>query len=155
MDRAAFVETSRVNGHVVSLLVASCVFEFHVREVRGDVDGRVHEAERGGKDDVRTAESHLRDSALCVRAFWDVLLVNEVYRVAEVVNHFHSGVVVVLCPAAVIDRADVDKANFGFVLRASRKAECCSHCCASTSSKERSAFHIVFSQLDQRADSGG
>jgi hypothetical protein len=40
-------------------------------------------------------------------------------------DHFHCGMMMVLCPAAIVDRANIDKAHFGFVLRARGHPHCC------------------------------
>ena len=48
----AFVEAGHVGAEVLRLLVASGVLEAHLGELLGDLDGRVHVAERGGEDEV-------------------------------------------------------------------------------------------------------
>ena len=70
--------------------------------------------------------SDLRLVMSIVKAITDLERIgDETTRIAKMLDHFHCGMMVVLCPAAIIDRANIDKADFGLVLRARGHAHCC------------------------------
>ncbi len=64
LNGPAFVETGGIGCDVLGLLIASCMFEFHIREFLGHVDGRVHVAKGRGEDQVGTVQRHLRHHPL-------------------------------------------------------------------------------------------
>ena len=65
--RPALVEARQIGRDVIGALVAGRVLELHVLELLGDLDGRVHEAEGGGEDQVVAVGGQLADDAFGVR----------------------------------------------------------------------------------------
>ncbi len=97
-------------------LVAGRMLELHLRELRGDGVGRVHIAERGGEDDVTARQRHLGQHPLGVGALGHILLKRGLDLVAELLDHRPPSKLVLIGPAAVADRADIDEAGLNLVL---------------------------------------
>ena len=114
-DVASLVEARRIRGHVVGPLVARGVLELHVREVPGHLDGRLHVAERGGEDDSGPLADEAGDRAFGVGAFGHVLDVDGLDPVAERFLDREPPLIVLVGPAVVADRADVDESDHQLV----------------------------------------
>ena len=120
-DVAALVEAGVVGGDVGRLLEAGGVLELHVGIARGHLDGGVHEPERGGEDDAAAGRGQLVDDALGVRPLGHVLDEVGVDLVAELLLDRLQPLVVLVAPAVVADRPDVDEADLGLGLRLRRR----------------------------------
>ena len=68
---ATFVKARRIGRHIGRTFIAGGVFEFHLRKFLGDLDGRVHVAERGGKNQAGALAGQASDGALGVRTLGD------------------------------------------------------------------------------------
>ena len=97
------------------------MLELHVRELRGDRHGRVHEAERGGEDDRAAGAGEALDGALGVRAFGDVFEKGGLDLVAEFLVDQLAADVMRLRPAAIGLGADIEEAGLDLVLRHCRE----------------------------------
>ena len=87
---------------------AGGVLEVHVGVLLGRRLHRVAEAERGGEDDLVAVLDEVLDDLRGLGPLGDVLLVGGLDGVAELLLDVLAAVVVGRCPAAVVDRADVD-----------------------------------------------
>ena len=81
----------------------------------GDLQRRVHEAERGGEDQLVAGARELLDRALGVGAFADVLEIGGLDLVAERLHHRLAAEVMLIGPAEIADRAEIDEADFELV----------------------------------------
>ena len=82
-DVAALVEAGVIGGDVRRGLEAGGVLEHHVRILRGHLDRRIHEAERGGEDQLVAGLDEALDGALGVGTFRHVLEEGDLDLVAE------------------------------------------------------------------------
>ena len=115
LNHAAFVETATVGRDVfVGADVAGGVLELNVRVVASNFVGRIHEAERGGEDQVVAGFSQLGDGFNSLGTFWHVLQSGR----GEAVHGFDglTADVVAVGPAEVTGRAYVNEADFGLGL---------------------------------------
>ena len=109
LNGAALVETGGIGRHVVGALVAGGVLELHIRELAGDLDGLVHVAERGGKDQIGAIQSHLLHDVHRVRSLGHAFDEHGLDGIAEMLFDGQTALVVFIGPAAVADGADIDK----------------------------------------------
>jgi hypothetical protein len=116
-DVTAFVEAGVVGSDVGRLLEAGGVLELHVGVTCRHLDGRVHEAEGGGEDDAAAGRGQLVDDALRVGPLGDILDVVGVDPVAELLLKGQQTLVVLVAPALVADRPDVNEAHLRLGLR--------------------------------------
>ena len=142
-DVAALVEAGVVGGDVGRLLEAGGVLELHVGIARRHLDGRVHEPERGGEDEAAAGRGQLVDDALGVRPLGDVLDEVGLDLVAELLLDRLQPLVVLVAPAVVADRPDVDEADLGLGLRQRRRA----------GQRERGGEHAAGQQFAQSRQS--
>jgi hypothetical protein len=75
------------------------MLEHNLRELLGDLDGRVHEAKRGGKDQLVSAAGELPDHAFGVRSFGDILDEAGLDLVAELLLDRLAAQIVAMGPA--------------------------------------------------------
>ena len=111
VEVAALVEARIVGREVLRRLVAGGVQEGDVGELAGDALDVVHVAEAGGEHDLAAAGGELADHALGVGALGDVLDVARLDPASERLLELLAALVVLVGPAGVADRADVDKAD--------------------------------------------
>ena len=111
VEVAALVEARVVGREVLRRLVAGGVQEGDLGELAGDALDVVHVAEAGGEHDLAAAGGELADHALGVGALGDVLDVARLDLAAERLFHLLAALVVLVGPAGVADRADVDEAD--------------------------------------------
>ena len=88
------------------------MFEGHLGKLLGDFQGRVHVAERRGEDQVVLVLGHVADHPLGVGAFGDVLHIVGGDLVAEFFGQRLAPLFMLIRPAVVADRTDVDEADF-------------------------------------------
>lgn len=112
-DVAAFIEARIVGSQIRAALEAGCMLELYLRELRGNLDGRIHEAERGGEDQRAAGPGKALDGALGVRAFRHVFEIGRLDLVAEFLLDLLTSEIVRLRITAVGVRADIDKADLG------------------------------------------
>ncbi len=98
------------------------MFEPHLREFLRDLHGRIHEAERGGEDQLVAGTRELFDGALGVRAFADVFQERRLDLVAQCLHHLAAADFVLIGPAEIADRADIDETDLQLVGGAGRQA---------------------------------
>ena len=115
LDVAAFIEAGGVGAHVLGALEAGGVLEEHVRIFVRHLQRRVHEAERGGEDELVAGAGELLDRALGVGALGDVLEEGRLDLVAERLLHRLASDVMLVAPAKVADRPDIDEADFQLI----------------------------------------
>ncbi|MNH09789.1 hypothetical protein D3C79_692500 [compost metagenome] len=108
----AFVGCGQVSTKVLVLLVAGSMFESDLRELLGDFGGGVHVAERGSEHQVVAALGHVADDPLGIGAFWHVLDEAAVDLVTELLDQGLAALLMLIGPAMVADRADIDEADF-------------------------------------------
>ena len=120
-DGAPLVEPRGVGGDVRGALHAGGVLELHVGELAGDVDGGVHEAERGGEDQLVPRPGQLADHPLGIGAFGHVLHIGGLDLVAEMRLDRLPALVVLVAPAEVADGADIDEPDLDRVLLRRRR----------------------------------
>ena len=112
---AALVELGIVGRHVFGSLVAGGVLELHVRKLGGNLQRRLHEAEGGREDDVAAVTGEALDGALGV-GFRNVLDIGCLDLVAQFLLDREAALIVLVGPAEVADRADIDPAGLGLGL---------------------------------------
>ena len=84
------------------------MLELHVGELAGDLEHRLHEAERGREDELVPLRGEIADHALGVRAFGHLLDERRLHLRPELGLDRLPRLVVGERPAGVADRADVD-----------------------------------------------
>jgi hypothetical protein len=99
------------------------VLEEDVGVLLGDLQRRLHEAERGREDELMPAPGQALDDALGVGAFRDVLDEGRLDLVAERLLHGLAALVVLVGIAEIADRPDIDEADLQLVLRRGRAAQ--------------------------------
>ena len=122
LDVAAFIEAAVVGRKIRCGLVAGGMLELHVRELRGDLDRRVHEAEGRGEDQAAAGAGQALDGALGIRAFRNVFEELRLDLVAERLFEFEAADVMRLRPAAIGLGTDIDEADLClFLVRLPRR----------------------------------
>ena len=125
LDVAALVEPAGIGRHVLVALVAGGVLEMHVGIFLRDLQRRVHVAERGGEDQLVAGAHQLLDRALGVRAFADVFEIGGLDLVAEFLDQRLAREFMLVGPAEIADRAEIDEADFELVGGGSAEQACC------------------------------
>jgi hypothetical protein len=126
----ALVRARVVGAHVLGLLVAGGVFEFHVFQVGGGLEHRLHVAEGGAEDQLVALAGHVAKDTFGIGRFGHLLDEAGDDAVAEFLLDRLARVVVREGPAAITDRADVgerDLQRLGLARR--RRARCGSGRC--------------------------
>ena len=121
LDVAALIEAGRIGAHVLGALEAGGVLEIHVRVFVRHLQRRLHEAERGGEDQLVAGAGELLDRALGIGTFGDVLEIGGLDLVAERLYHGLAAEFVLVGPAEIADRADIDEADLQLVGGARRR----------------------------------
>ena len=86
----------------------------------GDLEGRFHEAERGGEDQAMAGARKLLDGALGI-GLRHALHVGRLDLVAEGFLDGLAADIVLVAPAVVADRAHIDEADFELLLLGGRR----------------------------------
>ena len=115
LDVAALVPSRRIGRHVLVALVAGGVLEMHVRIFLGDLQRRIHVAERRREDQLVAGADQLLDGALGVGALGHVFEIGGLDLVAEFLHQRLAGELVLIGPAEIADRAEVNEADFQLV----------------------------------------
>ena len=89
------------------------MLELHVGEFLRHGVGRVHVAERGREDDVAAGAGEALERALGVGAFRHAFEIGEfdLLLAAQVLLRFEGALMMLIRPAEVADRADIDEAG--------------------------------------------
>jgi hypothetical protein len=87
----------------------------HVGIFLGDLQRRIHVAERRGEDQLVAGANQLFDRALGIGTFADVLEIGGLDLVAEFLDHGLARKFMLVGPAEIADRAKIDKADFELV----------------------------------------
>jgi hypothetical protein len=124
LDVAALIEPAGIGRHVLVALVAGGVLEMHVRIFLGDLQRRLHVAERGREDQLVAGARQLLDRAFGVRAFADILEERGFDLVAEFLEHGEAPEVVLVGPAEIADRAEIDESDLELVGGGSAEQAC-------------------------------
>src|SRR5690606_14432694 len=115
---AAFIEAGIVDRDIrMVALVAGSMLELHVRELAGDIIGRIHETEGRREDDVAAGAGEPLQSPLCIGAFRNVLQIGGLDLVAIFGLHRQPSLIVLIGPAEIADRTDIDETCLGLGLR--------------------------------------
>jgi hypothetical protein len=85
------------------------VLELHIRKLGGDLVGRVHVAERGREDDVAAGAGEALDGAFGIGAFRHAFQIGGFDLVAELFLRREAALIVLIGPAEIADRADIDE----------------------------------------------
>jgi hypothetical protein len=96
-------------------LVTGCVLELHIREILGDLVGRVHVAEGRCEDDVAAGAREALDGALGIGAFRHAFEVSGFDLVAEFFFRIQAALIVLIGPAEIAHRADIDETGLDLV----------------------------------------
>ena len=123
LDVAALVEAARIGREVFLALVSGGVLEHEIGIFLRHLHGRVHEPERGGEDQLVARARQLLDRALGVRPFWHLLQIGRLDLVAERLDHGQAALIVLIAPAEVADRADIDESDLQLVLGRRRRSK--------------------------------
>ena len=115
LDVAALIPARRIGRHVLVALVAGRMFEMHIGIFPGDLQRRVHVAEGGGEDQLVAGAHELLDRTFGVRTFADVLQVSGLDLVAEFLDQRLARDFVLVGPAEISNRAEIDEAYFELV----------------------------------------
>ena len=111
LDVAGLVKADVVRADVGCALVAGCMLEPGIRVPFRGIDRVVHVAERRGEDQFVTAIGEVIHDALGVRTFGHVLDEGRLDLIAEMLGGGEAGLVVLVGPAEIADRAEVDEAD--------------------------------------------
>ncbi len=87
----------------------------HVRIFLGDLQRRVHVAERRREDQLVAGADQLLDRALGVGTFRHVFEIGGLDLVAEFLHQRLAGELMLIGPAEIADRAEVNEADFQLV----------------------------------------
>ena len=152
LDVAAFVEAAGIGAHVLGALEAGGVLEIHVRDISWrHLQRRVHVAERGGEDQLVAGARELLDRALGVGAFADVLEIGGLDLVAERLRQGLAADFMLVGPAEIADRAEIDEADFELVGgRSAPNVAAASAATAAAAAKQYSISHAAHSGLSGR-----
>ncbi len=112
---ASFIEARIVCRHVVCSLVAGCVLKLHIRELGRHFECRVHVTERGCEDQLIACTRQTLNRAFSIRAFGHVFEESRLDLVTESFDHLLTGNVVLVCPAEITWRPDIDEADLQLV----------------------------------------
>lgn len=93
------------------------MLELHVRKLLRDLQRRVHEAKGRREDEAGALTRQTLDGAFRVGAFRHALDVDGLDLVAEFLLDGETALVVLVGPAIVADRTDVDEADLELVGR--------------------------------------
>ncbi len=110
-DVAAFIGTGQIGADVLRLLVTGGVLEGDLGELLGDLQRGVHVAEGGGEDKVIVALGHVADNPLGIGTLRHVLDEAGLHLVAQLLFHVLATLLMLVGPAMVADRADIDEAD--------------------------------------------
>ncbi len=151
---APLVEARVVDADVLGHLVAGAVLEGDVRELRRDLDRRVHVAERRREHELAPAGREFPDHALGVRAFGHVLHELRRHLGAQRLFHRLAALVVLVGPAGVADGTHVDEADLERFLRGAGPGRGQAQRAAGDESGEKTrhaagAFHAMFSSVNR------
>src|ERR1700682_2384222 len=124
LDVAAFVEPPRIGRHVLVALVAGGVLEMHVGIFLGHLQRRLHVAERGREDQLVAGAHQLFDRTLGIRTFADVLEERRLDLVTEFLDHGLARQFMLVGPAEIANRAEIDKSDFELVGGGSAEHAC-------------------------------
>uniref|UniRef100_A0A494G987 Uncharacterized protein n=1 Tax=Solanum lycopersicum TaxID=4081 RepID=A0A494G987_SOLLC len=122
-DITTLVGARQVGAKILVLLVAGGVFEGHLGKLLGDFQRRVHVAERGGEDQVVVVLGHVADHPLGVGALGHVLDVIGGDLRAEFLRQRLAPLFMLIRPAVVADRADVDETDLQRIGSAGAQAD--------------------------------
>ena len=109
---ASFVVARVGDGDIGRRLVAGDRFESHVREVLRHFQRRLHVAEAGREDQLVALLRQVADHAFGVRALGHVLDIARLDLAAECGLHRLPAFFVLVDPAGVADRRNVDEGHF-------------------------------------------
>src|SRR5580692_134126 len=112
LDVAPFIEAGGIGAHILRALEAGGVFEEHVRVFVRHLYRRVHEAERGGEDELVAGPCQLLDRAFGVGALGNVLEISGLDLAGERLFHGLAADVVLVTPAEIADRSRIDETDF-------------------------------------------
>ena len=110
-DITTFIGARQVGAEVLVLLVTGGVFEGDFGELLSHFQRWVHVAEGGGEDQIKAALGHVADHAFGVCAFWHVLHIAGFDFIAEFLDQLLATLLVLVGPAVVANRADIDETN--------------------------------------------
>ena len=114
-DGPPFVEPARICRDIGGALVAGGMLELHLGEALGDLQRRVHEAERGREDQPVTALGKLLDHPLGIRTLGDVLDIGRFDLIAEMLGHMFAAQVMLIAVAVVGHRTDIDEPDLQLI----------------------------------------
>ena len=118
LDVTALVELRVVGRDVrVLALVTGRMLELDVGKLGRDLVRRIHVAERGGEDDVAARTCEALQCALGIGAFRHAFQIGGLDGVAERFLDLEPALVVLIRPAEIADRADIDETRLGLFLR--------------------------------------
>ncbi|MGY4462318.1 hypothetical protein ACVWYI_006278 [Bradyrhizobium sp. LB13.1] len=115
LDVAALVPFGRVGRHVRIALVAGRVLEMHVRVFLRDLQRRIHIAERRREDQLVAGADELLDGPLGVGTFRHVFQIGGLNLVAELLHQRLACQLMLIGPAEVSDRTQIDEADLQLV----------------------------------------
>jgi hypothetical protein len=119
------------------------VLEVHVRILRRNFDDRIHVAERGGEDELMAGACELFDGTLGVGTFGHVFQIGRFDPVAEGGDDRPATDLMLIGPAEIADRPEIDETDFQFACRAGlecRGGNCEQH----NGGDEARLFHFLF-----------
>ena len=134
LNVAALVEPAVIDRHVLVALEAGGVLEMHVGIFLRHLQRRIHVAERGGEDQLVAGARQLFDRSFGVGTFADVLEVGGLDLVAEFLDQRLPRNFMLIGPAEIADRAEIDKAYLELVGGGCAEQACSGgehHCCCS------------------------
>ena len=108
---AGLVHAAKVGGHVPRSLVPRTVFKVDVGEFLGHLEGGIHVAKRGRKDDVIALLSVLADHTSGIRPLGNALDVGCLDLVTQLLLENEPATVVLVGPSQVAGRANVDESH--------------------------------------------
>ena len=115
LDVAAFVEPAGISRHVFGALVAGSVLEMNLGIFLRHLQRRFHVTERRREDQLVAGARQLFDRPLGVGAFADIFEVGGLDLVAEFLDECQTGEVMLVGPAEISDRAEIDEADLELV----------------------------------------
>ena len=102
------VEASVIDAHVVGGFVAGGMLEFHIGEVFGDFEHRLHVAKAGGENDLVALRGQIANHALGVCAFGHFFDEGGFHLVAKLGFNGFAAEIMREGPACIANRADID-----------------------------------------------
>ena len=91
-------------------LVAGRMLELHIRKFRRNLQGRLHEAEGGGENDLAAIARQALDGAFGI-GFRDIFDEDGLDLVAQFLLNRLAALIMLVGPAEIADRADIDPAG--------------------------------------------